>query len=71
MSILSPQDAVQVLVAAKWSEARIAKAAGTSQPTIHRLKHGTQRTVAFEVGAELIRLARELPREGEPLAEAS
>lgn len=63
MSILSPHAAVQALVAAKWSESRIAKAAGTSQPTIHRLKRGTQRTVAFEVGAELIRLAADVAAE--------
>lgn len=65
MSILSPHEAVQALVAAKWSESRIAKAAGTSQPTIHRLKRGTQRTVAFEVGAELIRLACGVAAEAE------
>ncbi|WP_447940117.1 hypothetical protein [Pseudoxanthomonas mexicana] len=70
MSILSPQEAVQVLVAAKWSEARIAKAAGTSQPTIHRLKRGSQRTVAFEVGAELIRLAEGLPADAAAVAGA-
>jgi IS30 family transposase len=64
MSILSPQEAVQALVAAKWSESRIAKAAGTSQPTIHRLKRGSQKTVAFEVGAELIRLASGVASEG-------
>ena len=70
MSILSPQEAVQALVAAKWSESRIAKAAGTSQPTIHRLKRGMQRTVAFEVGAELIRLAIDLAEEQPSSAEA-
>lgn len=70
MSILSPQEAVQVLVAAEWSESRIARAAGTSQPTIHRLKRGLQKSVSFEVGTELVRLARALPVVGEkPRAE--
>ncbi|MDT3467913.1 hypothetical protein [Stenotrophomonas maltophilia] len=60
MSTLSPQQAVQVLVKAKWSEARIAKAVGTSQPTIHRLKRGTQKSVAFEVGTKLVAIATPL-----------
>jgi len=49
------------LVQAKWSEARIAKAVGTSQPTIHRLKHGTQKRVGFEVGTKLVAIAGDLP----------
>jgi len=66
MSTNSPQQAVQALVKAGWSESRIAKEVGTSQPTIHRLKRGSQKTVAFEVGAALLRLAGETPlaREG-------
>lgn len=62
MSTLTPHEAVQRLVQANWSESRIAKAAGTSQPTIHRLKRGIQRTVAFELGTQLVRLAESVSR---------
>lgn len=55
---MSPQDAVQYLISAGWSEARIAAGVGTSQPTIHRLKHGrVTRGVSFEVGLALVQLA--------------
>lgn len=57
MSTISPQQAVKALVKAKWSEARIAKAVGTSQPTIHRLKHGAQKRVAFDIGTKLVAIA--------------
>ncbi|MBB4726373.1 helix-turn-helix domain-containing protein [Xanthomonas arboricola] len=52
----TPTQAVLRLVEAGWSESRIAKEVGTSQPTIHRIKHG-QRSVAFEIGTALVRLA--------------
>ncbi|MBB4722720.1 helix-turn-helix domain-containing protein [Xanthomonas euvesicatoria] len=52
----TPAQAVLRLVEAGWSESRIAKEVGTSQPTIHRIKHG-QRSVAFEIGTALVRLA--------------
>lgn len=56
MSTPTPSEAVRRLISAGWSEARIAKEVGTSQPTIHRVKHG-QKSVAFEVGLALVRLA--------------
>lgn len=65
MSTLSPQQAVQALVDAKWSEARIARAVGTSQPTIHRLKRGLQKRVAFDVGMRLVSIAGLLEVEDE------
>lgn len=68
MSTISPQQAVQALVEAKWSEARIARAVGTSQPTIHRLKHGLQKRVAFDVGMRLVSIAGLLAAEEEQCA---
>ncbi|KAB7767602.1 helix-turn-helix domain-containing protein [Xanthomonas maliensis] len=56
MNESNPTQAVLQLVRAGWSESRIAKEVGTSQPTIHRVKHG-QKSVAFDIGVALIRLA--------------
>lgn len=56
MNDLNPSEAVGRLIRAGWSESRIARHVGTSQPTIHRIKHG-QKTVAFEIGLALVRLA--------------
>lgn len=65
---MTPQDAVHRLNAAGWSESRIARQVGTSQPTIHRIKHGKQRRGAgFEVCAALLELARQLPDEEQEL----
>ncbi|WP_180313790.1 helix-turn-helix domain-containing protein [Xanthomonas hortorum] len=57
----TPTQAVLRLVEAGWSESRIAKEVGTSQPTVHRIKHG-QRSVAFEIGTALVRLATALQK---------
>lgn len=57
MNELTPHQAVAYLAEAGWSESRIAREAGTSQPTIHRLKHGKQLNVSFDVGLRLVRLA--------------
>lgn len=55
---MSPREAVERLLKADWSEARIAAAVGTSQPTIHRIKRGLlKRGVTFELGTALIDLA--------------
>lgn len=57
---MTPQEAVLKLGECDWTEARIAREVGTSQPTIHRIKHGSQR-VTFDVGTKLVELAeREL-----------
>ncbi|HVI60107.1 MAG TPA: helix-turn-helix transcriptional regulator [Luteimonas sp.] len=56
----TPTEAVEALVKAGWSEARIAKEAQTSQPTIHRVKNG-HANVTFGLGLRLIRLAQGLP----------
>lgn len=52
----TPPEAVKMLVDAGWTEARIAKEAGTSQPTVHRVKNGHAK-VDFNLGVRLIRLA--------------
>lgn len=67
MSFCCPRYAVQALVAAEWTESRIATACGTSQSTINRVKHGRQQSVSFELGSALIRLAESQPdRRGMP-----
>ena len=53
---MSPQDAVNKLAAAGWTEQRIASEAGTTQPTINRIKNGRQRA-AFDIGQSLVALA--------------
>jgi hypothetical protein len=54
---MTPQSAVIDLVAAGWTEARIAAAVSTTQPTINRIKRGGQRTCNFELGQALTELA--------------
>lgn len=57
---MTPQDAIQMLTARGWSEARIANAVGCSQPTIHRIKKSeASRGVSWETGNALIALAVE------------
>ncbi len=53
---MSPQDAVNKLAAAGWTEQRIASEAGTTQPTINRIKNGRQRA-SFDIGQSLVALA--------------
>lgn len=53
---MSPQDAVNKLAAAGWTEQRIASEAGTTQPTINRIKNGRQRA-SFDIGHSLVALA--------------
>ena len=55
MDIMTPAEAVQLLIARGWSEARIGKEVGTSQPTIHRIKNGAN--VRFDTGLAVIRIA--------------
>lgn len=52
---MTPADAINLLLSRKWTEARIAAAVGTSQPTINRIKQGA--ATRYVIGAELIRLA--------------
>lgn len=56
MRDMSPQDAVNKLAAAGWTEQRIASEAGTTQPTINRIKNGRQRA-SFDIGQALLALA--------------
>lgn len=50
--------AIEELVAAGWSETRIAEALGngTKQPTINRIKRGKTKNPGFELGMAIIRL---------------
>lgn len=52
---MKPADAVRYLLAADWSEDRIASEIGSSQPTVNRIKRGRQ--VLWEVGSAVIALA--------------
>lgn len=55
---MTPHEAVIALVAAGWSESRIAREAKTSQPTIHRIKRGEMpRGPSFAVSQAVIELA--------------
>ena len=67
MDDMTPTDAVQQLITRGWSEAKIAHAAETSQPTVHRVKHG-HRKIDFQLGVRLIRLARDLPAANDDVA---
>lgn len=65
---MTPQQAVERLINLGWSEARIAVEIGTSQPTIHRIKRGSQpRGASFNTCTALIALA---DREGQNVAES-
>ena len=63
---MNPQDAVKVLIAAGWTEQRIASEAGTSQPTINRIKNGRHRA-SFDVGQALVGMAHRSKSSGESL----
>jgi Transposase and inactivated derivatives, IS30 family len=56
MSDMTPQQAVQALVKNGWSEARIAREIGTSQPTVHRIKRGHD-GAAYKTVKSLLALA--------------
>jgi transcriptional regulator with XRE-family HTH domain len=52
---MTPAEAITSLLSRQWTEARIAEAVGTSQPTINRIKQGT--SPRYAVGEALVRLA--------------
>jgi transcriptional regulator len=54
---MSPQNAVLALKEAGWTEAKIAEAIGTSQPTINRIGRGATTGCRFKTGAALTNLA--------------
>lgn len=54
---MTPSQAIQSLLDAGCTEAGIAKAVGTSQPTINRIKKGS--APRYEVGARLMALTPE------------
>lgn len=53
---MSPQEAVEILIARGWTEAAIAEAIGVTQPTVNRIKTGSK--PSWEVGAAVIALAK-------------
>lgn len=55
---MNPQAAIRALVAAHWSETKIADRVGVSQSTVNRVKAG--KPAKYELGAALIDLAREV-----------
>lgn len=42
------------LLAVGWTQARIAKEVGLSQPTVSALARGKQKTITYEAGAKLL-----------------
>lgn len=61
---MTPQEAATKLAELKWSDPRIAKAVGSSQPTIYRIRHG-QREAKHATGEALIALAKKEIRKQE------
>lgn len=57
LASMNPHAAVLSLLAADWTETRIAEAAGVGQSTINRIKHCATKRVGFELGQKLIALA--------------
>jgi transcriptional regulator with XRE-family HTH domain len=53
---MTPQFAIESLIAKGWSQQAIADAVGCSQPTINRIKSGV--TPLWPVGTALIDLAK-------------
>lgn len=59
---MNPQQAVNALLNAGWTQGRLADEVGCSQSTIHRIKSGlTKRGVSFELALALIVMAEGLP----------
>lgn len=52
---MNPTKAVLHLIARDWSEMRIARAVGVSQPTINKIRRGSG--CRFKLGMDLIKLA--------------
>jgi hypothetical protein len=52
---MTPRNAISALLANNWTEQMVAAEAGTTQPTINRIKHGA--SPSYEVGARLVELA--------------
>lgn len=58
---MTPSEAILALTDAGCTESAIAQAAGTSQPTINRIKHGAD--PGYELGNRIVRLrAKEVLR---------
>jgi len=53
---MSPQEAVETLIARGWTEAAIAEAVGVTQPTINRIKGGAE--PSYATGLALVTLAK-------------
>jgi transcriptional regulator with XRE-family HTH domain len=53
---MSPQEAVETLIARGWTEAAIADAVGVTQPTINRIKGGA--VPAYDTGLAIVNLAK-------------
>lgn len=54
---MDPKTAVNQLIAAGWTEPRIAEAVATNQATIHRIKTGAHSDCRYKLGVRLVRLA--------------
>lgn len=56
MELLSPQEIVQRLRAAGWSQQRIAAAVGSTQPTVLRIEHGEHTGQSYQLVDKLRQL---------------
>jgi hypothetical protein len=53
---MNPTEAIQALLAARWTESRIAAQAKTSQANINRIKGG--RMPGYDLGLRLVAMGR-------------
>lgn len=56
---------IQEIVAKGWSEAKIAKRVGCTQPAINRLKRGLRKDTPYTLGDALVQLHREVTQQSE------
>lgn len=54
---MEPKEAVEALIAAGWTEHRLAEQVGCKQPTINRIRRGAVRDCMYSLGKRLVGLA--------------
>lgn len=59
---MTPTEAVHLLLASGQNETDIAKAVGTTQPTVNRIRRGAM-TPSYPMGKALVDLAQALPEQ--------
>lgn len=57
LACMEPKDAVEALIAAGFTEHRLAAEVGCKQPTINRIRRGAVRDCMYSLGKKLVSLA--------------